>query len=418
MTSQIDLQRSSSRSDSLTPAERRRVTAVWVLLFCSSLTWSLGTPEYVVPIPTRVEQLGTAMALAGALYVAYRYNPRFRLEGGWPVAMYALVAVVALCAPLTGTGGIGTAFRAGRFGVALLAMGLIAPAWRRDPWVLANAHARILRTMIGLALVWFAVGLGVNPEGRLISQVPALPPPQIGQFAGVLVGISVVQLVSRAPRLPHTGLWAVCGVVALLLSKTRTPLIAGAIALAVAVLLLGLSHARARRVLAALVLAGPLLFLALMPFVQAYLRRDQSDAVFSTLTGRTSAWAKVHAFPRTGFQQLFGVGYGDKSVDGIPIDNGYLASYHEVGKVGLVVVVTILVVLAARALVEATPANRALAVFLVTFVAIASYTETGIGDMSPYVMHLVLAGAMVATPIALARPAPSAGAPEPRRSTA
>jgi O-antigen ligase len=205
---------------------------------------------------------------------------------------------------------------------------------------------------------------------------------------------------------------------ALLLSKTRTPLIAGTIALGLAVLLLGLSHARARRVLAALVLTGPLLYLAAAPFVRSYLRRDQTDAVFSTLTGRTSAWAKVHAFPRTGFQELFGMGYGDKSIDGIPIDNGYLATYHEVGKVGLVVVVTILVVLAARALVEATPANRALAVFLVTFVAIASYTETGIGDMSAYVMHLVLAGAMVVTPMALDRHARAERMPESGRSLA
>jgi hypothetical protein len=387
-----------------------------VLLFCSSLSWGLRTPDYVVPIPTRVEQLGTALALAGAVYLAYRNNPRFRLEGSWPVAMYALVPLVALGAPLAGAGGLGTVFRAGRFGVALVALALVAPVWRRDPWLLANAHARVLRIMVGLALAWFAVGLGVNQEGRLIAQVPALPPPQIGQYAGVLVGLCVLQLVTRAPRLPRTGLWAACGMAALLLSKTRTPLIAGTIALALAVLLLGLSHVRARRVLAALVLAGPLLFLVLAPFVQSYLRRDQTDVLLSTLTGRTSAWAKVHAFPRTGFQELFGVGYGDKSIDGMPIDNGYLATYHEVGKVGLVVVVAILAVLAARALVETAPANRAVAVFLVTFVAIASYTETGIGDMSAYVMHLVLAGALVVVPITLARRVPAARAREPARS--
>jgi hypothetical protein len=120
--------------------------------------------------------------------------------------------------------------------------------------------------------------------------------------------------------------------------------------------------------------------------------------VLSSLTGRTSAWSKVHALPRTGFQELFGVGYGDKSIEGLPIDNGYLAAYHETGKVGLVIVVAVLAVILARALIYPRLANRALAVFLIAFVAIASYTETGIGDMSAYVMHLVLAGAMV-TPV-------------------
>jgi hypothetical protein len=349
-----------------------------------------------VPVPTRAEQLGTALALGGAGYLAYRFNPRFRLAGSWPVALYALVPAVALCAPLAGVGGAGTLFRAGRFFAALLVLALIAPAWRRDPWLLASAHAFALRVMVGSALFWFAVGKGTNLEGRLISQVPALPAPQVGQFAAVLIGISVIQVVSRAPRAPRVGLWIALATAALVLSKTRTPLIAGAIALGIALLLLCAHHTRARRVLALLVVAGPLLYLALSPFVLSFLRRGQSDALLSSFTGRTNAWARVREFPRTGFEELFGVGYGDKSIDGVPIDNGYLATYHEIGKVGLVAVLVVLAVLAVRTLAHTAPANRALAVFLIAFVAIASYTETGVGDMSAYVMHLVLAGAMLA----------------------
>ncbi|HWC66450.1 MAG TPA: hypothetical protein VG478_00150 [Acidimicrobiales bacterium] len=409
MTAEIDVAPSRSMvATPLTRTERRRVTAVWILLFCSSLSWSIDQPAYVVPIPTRAEQVGTGLALLAAGYLAYRSNPRLRLQGAWPAVIYAVVPVVALCAPLAGVAGLGSMFRAGRFLAALGVLALLAPTWRRDAWVLANAHARVLRLMIGIALAWFVVGKGVNLEGRLIAQVPALYAPQVGQFAAVLIGVTILQALSGAPRLPRGGLWIALGIIALLLSKTRTPLVAGAVALGLAALSLCLTHARARRVLAGLLIAGPLLYVALAPFVRSFLRRDQTEDVLSTLTGRTTAWAKVHAFPRTGFQELFGVGYADKSIDGVPIDNGYIATYHEIGKIGLLAVIVVLGVLAVRAFVHTASARRAVAVFLVIFVAIASYTETGIGDMSAYVMHLVLAGAMV-TSVADRHPPDRAG---------
>ncbi len=194
----------------------------------------------------------------------------------------------------------------------------------------------------------------------------------------------------------------VLGVAALLLSKTRTPLIAGAVALGVAIVLLAVSHSRAREVVVTLVLLGPALYLVMEPAVGAFLSRGQNDELLSTLTGRTLAWARVHTFPRTGFQELFGIGYGDKSIDGLPIDNGYLATYHEAGKIGLVIVCTAMAVILLRAFSYPKAANRALSICLLTFVAVASYTETGIGDMSAYVMHILLAGILL-TPLTLAQ---------------
>jgi hypothetical protein len=397
----------------LTREERRLVTAVWFLLFGSSLAWSISGPGWVVQIPSRIEQLGTAVALGAAAYLAYRANPRVKLGGSWHVVLYASVPAIALCAPLAGVGGPGTLFRASRFFVALAAMLLIAPLWQRDRWFLANTHARALRLLISAALLSYVLGKGLNPDGRLIAQVPALRAPQVGQFAAVLVGITAVQLIAGAPRLRRGPLWIALGTMAMLLSQTRTPLIALAIALGVALLMLCLTRLRARRLFACLVVAGPLLYVTLSPLARAYLRRNQSDAFLASLTGRRTAWEMVHEFPRTGFQELFGVGYGDKSIEGRPIDNGYLATYHELGKVGLAVTILVIAVLALRALACRRPANRALAVFLVTFVAIASYTETGIGDMSPYVMHLIVAGALV-SPWVSARAGPP-GPLEPAR---
>jgi hypothetical protein len=53
-----------------------------------------------------------------------------------------------------------------------------------------------------------------------------------------------------------------------------------------------------------------------------------------------------------------------------------------------------------RAFAYPKAANRAMSIFLLAFVAVASYTETGIGDMSAYVMHVLLA-AIVLTPLTL-----------------
>jgi hypothetical protein len=383
----------------LTAHERRTATMVWILVFGSCLAWS----GFTIVIPARFEQLGTATAVVIAFWLALRLNPRLQLRGSWPVWLYAMLPVIALMPALSGSaGGLGTIARASRFIFALAALALISPVWRRDPWVMVNAHARALRLCVGAALISLAIGLGQNHEGRLIAQLPALQPPQVGQFAALLIGLSAIQMMSHSPRLPRTLPWMIAAVAALLLSQTRTPLIASAVGLGVAVVLLAVSHSRAREVVVTLVLLGPALVLVMEPAVQAFLTRGQNDELFSTLTGRTLAWAQVDTFPRTGFQELFGIGYGDKSINGLPIDNGYLAAYHEAGKLGLVVVCIAMAVILLRAFSYPKAANRALSIYLLTFVAVASYTETGIGDMSAYVMHVLLAGILL-TPLTLAQ---------------
>jgi hypothetical protein len=394
--------------------DQKRVTLIWALLFASGLSYSRESGLAAV-VPLRFEQLLTALALAAAFLLALNYNRRLRLAGSWPVWLYAVMPVIALCAPLAGAGGLGTLFRAVRFLFALLIMAFLSPSWRKDPWVLANAHARALRLAVAAALASLCIGMGWDQEGRLIAQMPALRAPQVGQFAALLIGITAVQAITRSPRLPRAPLWILFAFVALVLSQTRTATVALAVAFAVTLLFLLVSHTRARRVLLTMLLVGPLVFVLMQPAIKAWFERDQSQELLTTLTGRTQAWALVYSFPRSGFQELFGIGYGDKSIFGLPIDNGYLAAYQETGKVGLVAVCAIMVVLLLKALSYPKTANRALAIFLITYVAVASYTETGIGDMSAYVMHLVVAGAMV-TPVVIATAASAAaggGGPPP-----
>jgi hypothetical protein len=43
--------------------------------------------------------------------------------------------------------------------------------------------------------------------------------------------------------------------------------------------------------------------------------------------------------------------------------------------------------------------RRALALFLVAYCCVASITETGLGDASPYLLHLFVAGSLLAAPV-------------------
>jgi MFS family permease len=380
------------------PTGPRRTTAgaAWVLLLLAGLAWSIDEPGYLVTLPGRAEQLGAMVAVVAAGWIALRHNPTMNVRGTWFIWLFALLPVISVVGPLTGSAGAGAIVRATRFGISLGILALLSPTWRSDPFALVRTHVAAARALLAAALVSYALGVGRNVEGRLIAQVPALVPPQVAQFAAVAAGLSVVAMLGRTGSMRHNAVWAVAGVAALLLSQTRTAAVALIGGLLIAALALVSTSERTRATLVAVLLVAVPAVVVGSGAVATWFRRGQSEENLDTLTGRTKAWDLVYDWPRDPYQRLFGVGYGDKSVEGLPIDGGYVATFHETGTLGLVVAITIMSVLALCAMLDRRPANRAVALFLVTFVAIASYTETGIGDMSAYVLHLVLAFTVLA----------------------
>ncbi len=181
----------------------------------------------------------------------------------------------------------------------------------------------------------------------------------------------------------------------LLLSHTHTALIAFVAALAVAGLSLAFTNARARRALGAATGLGALAALAFGQAIQTWMQRDQDAEQLANLTGRQKVWDLLLAEERTLAEQTFGVGLTDKSFAGLAIDDSWLAVYHEQGWVGVVIVVGILgSLLIAAALRPPSPA-RACAVFLILYCLVASYTEVGLGDASPYLLHLAVAASLL-----------------------
>ncbi len=388
-------------SDSRTDLERidaragRFARTAWVLVFLAGLAWFIDEEGFLVVLPGRTEQIGAFVLVGVASWLALRSNPRLTVGRTWFLVLLATLPTLALVGPLSGMSGIGAVIRSVRFFLALGIFALISWLWRTDAFDLVRSHLRLMRAMIAAAMISLALGLGFNSEGRLIAQIPALVPPQVGQFAAVGTGLAIIAAITKMPGARHNLAWITLGVIALLMSQTRTAMLALLVGLAIAVLSLITHFERARTIVLGLVLVSLPVYVLASGAAQTWFERGQSDDNLDTLTGRTKAWELVYEVERSQYTRLFGVGYGDKSIQGLPIDSGYIATFHEVGVVGVAVVVVIMAVLALRALLDPRPANRGFALFLVVYVAVASYTETGIGDISAYVMHIVLAFSIV-----------------------
>jgi 4-amino-4-deoxy-L-arabinose transferase-like glycosyltransferase len=132
--------------------------------------------------------------------------------------------------------------------------------------------------------------------------------------------------------------------------------------------------------------------------VSSWLRRGENAQGIATLTGRTNFWALVISQPRNGFQRIFGFGLSNASVNGLPIDSNWLASYMMEGLFGAVVCAMILLWLFLRAFFQSRGIYRALALFLVTYCTVASYTEVGFTDVSTYLLHLAIAASLLIAP--------------------
>jgi hypothetical protein len=112
-------------------------------------------------------------------------------------------------------------------------------------------------------------------------------------------------------------------------------------------------------------------------------------------------------------QQLFGTGLGNKSFNGLPIDSNWVATRFELGRVGVALVVAILLVLLLSAVTRPAGPNRAIALFIVVYCVTASFTETGLGDASPYLLDLAVAASLLVSPPRFPRRRQTADQPIP-----
>ncbi|KZB81962.1 O-antigen ligase family protein [Amycolatopsis regifaucium] len=373
----------------------RAVGVVWTLLIINTLG-STGA-KTVIPLPRSVSQLITMGALGAAFVIALALNSKLRIRPSAYLFLLSLLLVLSVVSSLNLEGGFGALFRCFRFGLFLSTLWLLTRWW--GSLDLVRTHIRAY----GVVLVTVVIGLALSPGnalpfeygGRLTGTLWPLTPPQVGQYAAIVIGLTILLWLGGKLDRRNALFVIVPAFGILLLTHTRTAMLGLVAGTVVALMSQWMSSARARKVFTGLVFGGLIVVVALGGLLQAWFLRGQSEENFSSLTGRAKVWDALLDAPRTTLEYLFGVGLTDKSYDGLPIDNSWLAVYHEQGFVGMAIVAAFLLVLVVVAVLRPPSPARACAIFLITYCLSASYTEAGLGDASPYLLHLALAASLL-----------------------
>ncbi|MCP9206801.1 O-antigen ligase domain-containing protein [Streptomyces cucumeris] len=390
------------------------VGTAWGLLILNTLG-SAGA-ETIIPLPRSLIQMATMGALAAAFALALAVNLRLRIRASAYVLLLTLLLVPSLIASANMASGFGALFRCGRLALFIATLWLLS-RWWDGSLTFVRHHIRMYFVVLGSVAAGALISPGAAmPElygGRLVGALWPLTPPQIGQYAAVIIGLTVLLVLGRRTDRTSAVVVIVPSLVLLALTHTRTATLGLFIGLTLAIGSLVLTSAAARRFFVWAVVCAAVVAVGFASALRAWFLRGQSQENFTSLTGRAKVWDALLAAPRTTSEYLFGMGLGDKSFGGLPIDNSWLAVYNEQGMTGVVLVAAIIIVLGGVALLRPPSLSRACAIFLISYCAIASYTEAGLGDASPYLLHLAVAASLLAAPAA-ATPSSTPDVPRPR----
>jgi hypothetical protein len=377
---------------------RRGVVAVFCLLLINVLTFYPKTWDglpLAVPIPSAFGKLVTQGSMPAALVLALAVNRRRFIRPNMFLFLVSLLVLGAVIAMFQ-VPHFGTIYRTFRLTGFVTTLWLLTPWWGRRDLLLVKAYIGAMSVVLAQVLL----GLLIAPSaalagGRLAGVLWPTPPPQIAEFSAVTMGLIIVMWLCGQARGRTTILVVVPAIAVLLLTHTRTALLALVTGLLVAGLSLIVVKARVRKLFGIGAIVVSIGAITLSGVVTTWLERGQSDSQLTQLTGRTDVWTQVVSIPRNLYQVAFGFGLSNKSFNGLPIDSNWLASYYDQGLWGVLVCAAILVFLLVAAYFYPRGPMRALALFLIVYCLVASFTETGFSDASTYLLELTLAASML-----------------------
>jgi len=379
---------------------RRRVGLAWGLLVLNVLTYQ-GS---VVPIPTATGKAITQGALPVALLVALSVNRRVFVRPNVFLCLVSLLAAETIVTSLQPQY-YGTVYRTFRFVEFVATLWLLTPWWGRRDLLLVRCHLRSLLVVLGSVLLGLVVAPGyAMTAGRLGGALWGIAATQVAHYAAVTLGLVVVLWLCGQTRGGPTLVIVVITVIMLVLTHTRTALVAVVTGILVAGLSLVVAKARVRRFLVTATATASIMIVTLSGVITNWLARGEEQHQLTSLTGRTAVWGPLLALPRTKYQQILGFGLSNDSFNGLPIDSNWLASYQTQGLFGVVVCAVILLFLLVTAYFQPRGTQRALALFLVVYCLVASFTEVGFTDASMYLLELFLAASLLVPPAASRRP--------------
>lgn len=380
---------------------RRRIAWIWALLFLNVMPYS--AKSVLIPMPTSMGKVITQGALPIALIVAISINRRVLFRPSLFLLVMTLLSITSAMMSVRGYFGFGSVLRAARLIDMVTVLWLLTPWWGRRDLLFLKYQRRAMATV----LIVVAVGAILFPgkafsdegAGRLGGVLWPVPTTQVAHYAAVLGGTTAVLWFTHLIRPRAAAVIFSLSVIVLVLTHTRTALVGMLAGLLVAGASLFFSRQRVRKLFAVTIVAGGLIAISFAPFLTAWFLRGQSTTQFDSFTGRANVWAALKEQPRTEVNTIFGYGMSNDSFDGLPIDSSWYASYLNQGLFGDVADGAALLVLFLIAILSPRGPRRAVALFVLVFCFLSSFTETGLGEASPYLLDLAVVASVLMMPI-------------------
>lgn len=392
----------SPGADGVRPSTRITVYVLWFIVVLGVQPWTQSEAD-----GGSSSSLYKGGALLAVFLVALMLAPqrlRLRIPGVW--AVWFLYLGIVLCASVLLPDALTPMTRVARFGIALVVPLLLWDVLRRDSTLLLRAH---LAANTVLALLFavgpFVAGSAAWENGgsfasgsRLQGALLATLPPGVGEVGAIVAGLALV-----AWAYGHLRWWLTTPLVALglgliITSRTRTAALALLVGLIIAALVTLRSRGGRHIAIGLAICAVPLL--AVAPAVVDWALRGQSTQRFQSLSGRTLAWNNVLSADLPPGVAALGHGLGTTKilvtrgqgdVNTVPIDNSWLSLYWESGLIGAAVILVVYLCVLVTVLRAPTAYPRAASVLLVVLVGIASFSESGLSDLSSLTLALVVA---------------------------
>ena len=288
------------RGDARDRSVRRRINAAWGLLFFNTLTYTGGS---ILHFPLAVGKGLAQAALPVALFILLTVNPQLKIR---PNAFLCIVGLLVMGTALTAvqTHHLDSIFLTLRLAGYVGALWLLTPWWGRSDMMLLRIHLSWIYVALGLALL----GMLISPskayafDGRLEGVLWPMTATQLAQYGAVAVGLTVILWLARQLSGRLTLVGVTFAMVLVLLTHTRTALVA----LVAGILMAGMSifavNARVRKFFAAFagVLSIAVLTAAgsICELASAWRKRtrpnkpDRPHQLLGTRTGRAA-----HDFP-------------------------------------------------------------------------------------------------------------------------
>lgn len=390
------------RTKSIDALVMRRLMAIWALLYFNVLGSASGS---LLHIPHKGAQALTQGALAAALVLALTINRRAVLRPSWFLGLYTLLGVLSLMMSVRLVG-LGTTYRGFRLLAFLVILWLLTPWWTDHRMILLRSHLLVLSVTLATLLISFIAApsraFSINyGTVRLQDIIWPIPTTQVAHLMAILVGLLVVLSLSGSVRRKPALVAILLGLVALLATHTRTALAGLGLGLLVACLSLFLRRRSVRRAFAATLIVC-VAALPLSPLIRSWLTRGESNTALLSLSGRTAVWPLVLSESRPETNKIFGSGLTNDSlidqypaVDGLPIDSSWIATYQNQGIVGCVLEAVMFGLLLLLALLRPRGPTSAMALFLILYCFVSTFTQTGMGEPSIYLLDLTVAASLL-----------------------